>query len=190
MGVTDDFDKLKNEVHQMARSSKESDEEKMMWKSVESELQKIKVESLEENHPLFLRILDDSLTPFTNMTEESRNIFSKSSKNFLIPTNEKLKSICNEFIQSEKTKREEIPKFGDATLGMFLDGEEKLQELTNKMLVELGRVWGSPKWNSYANQKLDINEGSYVCEVLAPLFNIAMNDLPLNTNKYKIWGTW
>lgn len=165
-------------------------DEKKMWRSVESELQKIKVEDLEENHPLFSKILDDSLTPFTNMTEESRNIFSEPSKKFLIPTSEKLKSICNEFIQSEKTKREEIPKCGDATFGMFLDGEEKLQELTNKMLVELGRVWGSPKWNAYANQRLDINEGSYVCEVLAPLFNIAMNDLPLNTDIYKIWGTW
>jgi len=161
--------------------------EKNMWKSVESKLQEIKVENLEKNHPLFSGILDDSLTPFTDMTEEYRNIFSESSKKFLIPANEKLKSICNEFIQSEKTKSKEIPKFGDVTPGTFLDGEEKLRELTNKMLVELGRVWGSPKW---ANQESDINEGSYVCEVLAPLFNIAMNDFPLNTNICEIRSTW
>jgi hypothetical protein len=72
--------------------------EKNMWKSVESKLQEIKVENLEKNHPLLSGILDDSLTPFTDMTEEYCDIFSESSKKFLIPTNEKLKSIYNEFI--------------------------------------------------------------------------------------------
>ena len=56
--------------------------EKNMWKSVESKLQEIKVENLEKNHPLLSGILDDSLPPFTDMTEEYRNIFSESSKKF------------------------------------------------------------------------------------------------------------
>ena len=111
---------------------------KNMWKSVKSKLQEIKVKNLKKNHPLFSKILDDSLMSFTDMIEEYYNIFSKSSKKFLISTNEKLKSICNKFIQSEKMKSKEIPKFDDVISGMFY-------KLTNKMLVKLDWISKSSK---------------------------------------------
>ena len=83
----------------------------------------------------------------------------------------------------ESIKRKKAPKIPDIKIGAFLDDEERL---TNKMLVELKRVWKSNNWKSHEN----INEGTYVCEVLAPLFNILMDDLPVNTDIGEIWGTW
>ena len=37
------------------------------------------------------------------------------------------------------------------------------------------------------NPSIHVNEGSYVCEIISPLLNIAMRDLPVNTD---IWGAW
>ncbi|CAG8458398.1 10752_t:CDS:2, partial [Paraglomus occultum] len=35
---------------------------------------------------------------------------------------------------------------------------------------------------------VEVNEGSYVCEVIAPLINIVMNDLPGDPSTWAIWG--
>ena len=40
------------------------------------------------------------------------------------------------------------------------------------------KVWKSPKYEAYTKKGKSVNEGSYVCEVLAPLINIVMSDLP------------
>ena len=46
------------------------------------------------------------------------------------------------------------------------------------------KVWKSPKYEAYTKKGKPINEGSYVCEVLAPLINIVMSDLP---EKLIVW---
>ena len=60
--------------------------------------------------------------------------------------------------------------------------------MTNQMLEAFSRVWESPKWRLYATSKEPkISEGSYVCEVISPLVNIVMSNLPI---EYTIWGAW
>jgi len=60
--------------------------------------------------------------------------------------------------------------------------------LTKQILEVLHQVWFSPKYRSYVLNRTIINEGSYICEVLAPLFNIAFGDLPVNNETWRIWG--
>ncbi len=47
------------------------------------------------------------------------------------------------------------------------------------MLYKL-KVWKSFKYEAYSKKEKSVNEGSYVCEVLTPLINIVMSDLPEN----------
>lgn len=130
-----------------------SDDEKKMWESVEEELHMINVEKLGYDHPLCSGILDDSLEPFITISKTSLDIFREPSKKFRLPINIALKNTCEEFIQKEKEKSLNPPKlFGDAMLGEFLDKPEKLQELTNQMLIVLSQVWSSPKWTAYAEK--------------------------------------
>ena len=60
-----------------------------------------------------------------------------------------------------------------------------LCSLTNKYYRL--KVWKSPKYGAYIKKGKLINEGSYVCEVLAPLLNIVMSDLPGNPIAWDIW---
>ncbi|GET61026.1 hypothetical protein GLOIN_2v1705087 [Rhizophagus irregularis DAOM 181602=DAOM 197198] len=56
------------------------------------------------------------------------------------------------------------------------------------MLESMLKIWKSPKYDAYIKKGKSINEGSYVCEVLAPLLNIVMSDLPGNPIAWDIWG--
>ncbi|CAG8649182.1 12622_t:CDS:2, partial [Dentiscutata heterogama] len=47
-------------------------------------------------------------------------------------------------------------------------------------------VWISPKYKSYVLNQMAINEGSYVCEVLTPLFSIALGDLSVKDKTWRI----
>ena len=49
------------------------------------------------------------------------------------------------------------------------------------------KVWKSPKYEAYIKKGKPVNEGSYVCEVLAPLINIVMSELPENPAIWDIW---
>lgn len=49
------------------------------------------------------------------------------------------------------------------------------------------KVWKSPKYEAYTKKGKSVNEGSYVCEVLAPLINIVMSELPGNPAVWDIW---
>ena len=49
------------------------------------------------------------------------------------------------------------------------------------------KVWKSPKYEAHTKKEKPINEGSYVCEVLASLINIVMSDLPGNPAIWDIW---
>jgi hypothetical protein len=49
------------------------------------------------------------------------------------------------------------------------------------------KVWKSPKYEAYTKKGKSVNEGSYVCEVLASLINIVMSELPGNPAVWDIW---
>jgi len=60
--------------------------------------------------------------------------------------------------------------------------------MSRQILEALLKVWRSPKYEAYSKKGKSVNEGSYVCEVLAPLINIVMSDLPGNPVVWDIWG--
>ncbi|CAG8554218.1 1210_t:CDS:2 [Racocetra fulgida] len=163
--------------------------EKNMWEEIEDQLYKIDVEKLGYNHPLYSEILDESFKPFMNMTKQSIEIFRDSRKNFILPTSTMLKDICEKFVQEKQEKYNRPSRvYGDAIFGKFLDEPEKLRELTNQILTVLNQVWSSPKWKTCKESQLSlINEGSYVSEVLSPLINVIMSDLPVDSD---VWGIW
>lgn len=39
----------------------------------------------------------------------------------------------------------------------------------------------------YESWGTSINKGSYVCEIISPLFNIAMSELPVDSNVWEVW---
>ncbi|CAG8587433.1 13143_t:CDS:2 [Gigaspora margarita] len=59
----------------------------------------------------------------------------------------------------------------------------------NKRTERIPKSFGSAKYISkveaYIETEAVVNEGSYICEVISPLLNITMNDLPVDTD---IWG--
>ncbi|CAG8717905.1 429_t:CDS:2, partial [Acaulospora morrowiae] len=50
------------------------------------------------------------------------------------------------------------------------------------------KVWKSPKYEAYIKKAKLINEGSYICEVLTPLLNIVLNNLPGNPIAWDIYS--
>ncbi|GET51203.1 hypothetical protein GLOIN_2v1740240 [Rhizophagus irregularis DAOM 181602=DAOM 197198] len=77
---------------------------------------------------------------------------------------------------------------GNINYGEWLDKTEELHDLTKRMLESMLKIWKSPKYEAYIKKEKSINEGSYVCEVLAPLINIVMSDLPGKPTAWDIWG--
>ncbi|PKK59364.1 hypothetical protein RhiirC2_871284 [Rhizophagus irregularis] len=71
-----------------------------------------------------------------------------------------------------------LPSTFDPQFGEWIERPEEIEMLTKRFLKAL----------SYVLNRTIINEGSYVCEVLAPLFNIAFRDLPVNNETWTIWG--
>ncbi|CAJ0759471.1 24279_t:CDS:2, partial [Entrophospora sp. SA101] len=132
-GTNSSFERLKHDVHKLAVMT--SGDDKIMWGAIERELLKIKVEDLGYDHPLCSGILDDCLTPFTEMSEELHKIFKVSSEKFLLPVYEPLKCVCVNFLEKERKKilTKSLERFGDASFGEFLDWPEEIEELANQM---------------------------------------------------------
>ncbi|CAJ0878505.1 10152_t:CDS:2 [Entrophospora sp. SA101] len=57
-----------------------------------------------------------------------------------------------------------------------LDSLKKRKALSTQIFDTLHRIWVTPKYKLY--KETPINETSYMCEVLTPLFSIAMSRLP------------
>ncbi|GBC39957.2 hypothetical protein GLOIN_2v1594243 [Rhizophagus irregularis DAOM 181602=DAOM 197198] len=104
-------------------------------------------------------------------------------RKYKLEQNHDIMEACKEFIQNEESKINIDEVLGNINYGEWLDKPEELQDLTKRML----KVWKSPKYDAYIKKGKSINEGSYVCEVLAPLLNIVMSDLPGNPIAWDIW---
>nr|CAG8636597.1 13143_t:CDS:2 [Entrophospora candida] len=132
-----------------------------MWSEIDVKLQDIQIKELGYNHPTCSNILDDTTLPISDIPEESRQIFNEPSKNFLIPVDETLISRCKQFVCKERECVKTVKKLSNARFGKFLDELELLQNMTDRMLAV------------------------YVCELLSPLLNIVMDDLPIGADT---WG--
>ncbi|CAG8590946.1 8103_t:CDS:2 [Racocetra fulgida] len=83
--------------------------------------------------------------------------------------------MCEKFVMDEEGKiSSKYDISGNVEFGRWVDQPEKLEQITRELLEAI-----SPKYKLFIKDgEPQVNEGSYVCEVIAPLINIAMNDLP------------
>ncbi|UZO18744.1 uncharacterized protein OCT59_010056 [Rhizophagus irregularis] len=162
--------------------------EKTMWERIETELEEINVKNLGFDHPICSGVLDIKSEPFTNMPGSVSDIFKEPFRKYKLEQNHDIMEACNEFIQNEESKINIDEVLGNINYREWLDKPEELQDLTKRMLESMLKVWKSPKYDAYIKKGKSINEGSYVCEVLAPLLNIVMSDLPGNPIAWDIWG--
>ncbi|RIA91119.1 hypothetical protein C1645_822515 [Glomus cerebriforme] len=138
--------------------------EKTMWERIETELEEVDVESLRFDHPICSEVLDIRSEPFTEMPVSFCDIFKEPFQKYKLEHSSIILDSCKEFIHNEESK-------------INLDED-----------CMTYKVWKSPKYEAHIKKGKSINEGSYVCEVLAPLINIVMNDLPENPVMWDIWG--
>ncbi|CAG8822817.1 43764_t:CDS:1, partial [Gigaspora margarita] len=103
-------------------------DENSMWKNIKNELEKIQIEKLGYDHSLCSGILDDSLKPFTALSEEDKNVFKASSKKFLIQHDETLKNICKKFVLG-KTEKNYNEEYGDALYDEFFGSTQKVKRV-------------------------------------------------------------
>ncbi|GBB88671.1 hypothetical protein RclHR1_15220012 [Rhizophagus clarus] len=138
--------------------TKSANYEKTMWEKIETELEEINVENLGFNHPI--------------CSEQNHDIIEA----------------CKVFIQNEESKINIDEVLGNSiNYGEWLDKPKELQDLTKRILESMLKVWKLPKYEAYIKKRKSINKGSYICEVLAPLLNIVMSDLP-DLIAWDIWG--
>ncbi|RIA81083.1 hypothetical protein C1645_865551 [Glomus cerebriforme] len=159
-----------------------------MWERIEVELNNINVENLGFDHPICSGVLNVKSEPFINISGSFCDIFKEPFQKYKLEQNHDILDTCEEFIQNEESKINEDEGLRDVEFGKWLDSSEKLQEKTRQILESLLKVWKSPKYEAYTKKGKLINEGSYICEVLAPLINIVMSDLPRNPAVWDIWG--
>ncbi|GBB96152.1 hypothetical protein RclHR1_26950006 [Rhizophagus clarus] len=177
---------LKRDVGQCVNGSVSY--EKTMWERIEMELNNINVENLGFDHPICSGVLDAKSEPFINIPGSFCDIFKEPFQKYKLEQNHDILDTCEEFIQNEESKINEDEDLRDVEFGKWLDSSERLQEKTRRILESLLKVWKSPKYEAHTKKGKPINEGSYVCEVLAPLINIVMSDLPGNPAVWDIWG--
>ncbi|CAJ0753118.1 24447_t:CDS:2, partial [Entrophospora sp. SA101] len=177
-----------NVAHAFAKANSEA--EKLLWERLANDLKKIDLTQLPYNHPLCSGIFDIESSPISDLPDSLRNVFEENTKKkFCIDNNEALLQTCEEYIQEVSISLEEPPlETCDPPFGQWIERPEKLKIITKQLLEALHQVWTSSKYKSYILNQTVINEGSYVCEVLAPLFNIALRDLPTKNETWKIWG--
>ncbi|CAG8644088.1 12923_t:CDS:2, partial [Gigaspora rosea] len=138
--------------------------EKTMWERIEAELEEVDVESLGFDHSICSGVLDAKSKPFTEMPLSLCDVFREPFQKYKLDRNDFIVETCIESIRNEESKINLDEDLHDVEFGRWLDEPEKLHEMTKRILESLKPV----------------NEGSYVCEVLAPLLNIVMSDLPGN----------
>ncbi|CAG8709033.1 16400_t:CDS:2 [Rhizophagus irregularis] len=175
-----------------AISKAKSGTEKLLWKRLGNDLEEIDVAQLPYNHPLCSGILDAESKPISDMPESLRNIFEQDTKKkYTLPSNDVVSRTCDDFFQEVNIRTKvSLPSTFDPPFGEWIEPSEEIEMLIKRFLEAFIRrqVWFSPKYRSYVLNQTIINEGSYVCEVLAPLFNIAFRDLPVNNKSWTIWG--
>ncbi|CAG8457634.1 10115_t:CDS:2 [Acaulospora morrowiae] len=161
--------------------------EKTMWERIEMELEQVNVKSLGFDHPICSGVLDIKSEPFTKMPESFCDVFKKPFQKYRLDQNDIMTNICKEFIRIEKLKINADDDLSNVEYGRWLDNSEKLQITSKQILEALLKVRKSPKYDTYSKKGKPVNEESYVCKVLVPLINIAMNDLPGNPVVWDIY---
>ncbi|GET63293.1 hypothetical protein GLOIN_2v1740240 [Rhizophagus irregularis DAOM 181602=DAOM 197198] len=139
---------------------------------------------------LFVRVEEAKRvgTAFEDLCSLSEMEALEPFRRYKLEQNHDVMEACKEFIRNEESKINMDDDLGNINYGEWLDKTEELHDLTKRMLESMLKIWKSPKYEAYIKKEKSINEGSYVCEVLAPLINIVMSDLPGKPTAWDIWG--
>ncbi|CAI2184108.1 2231_t:CDS:2, partial [Funneliformis geosporum] len=114
--------------------SKSSGYEKTMWERIGTELEKVNVESLGFDHPIYSRVLDIKSEPFTEMPGSLCDVFKEPFEKYKLNYNGTIMDTCKEFIHNKESKINLDEDLHDVELGKWLDSPEKLQEMTGRIL--------------------------------------------------------
>ena len=111
--------------------------EKTMWERIETELEEVDVESLGFDHPICSGVLDIRSEPFTEMPVSFCDIFKEPFQEYKLEHSSIILDSCKEFIHNEESKINLDEDLYDVEFGRWLDGSEKLQEMTKQILESL-----------------------------------------------------
>ena len=111
--------------------------EKTMWKRIETELEEVDVESLGFDHFICSRVLDVKSKPFIDMPVSFCDIFKESFQEYKLEHSNIILDSCKEFIHNEESKINLDEDLHDVEFEKWLDGFEKLQEITRRILESM-----------------------------------------------------
>ena len=126
---------LKRDIRQAINNT--SGYEKTMWKRIETELEEVDVESLRFDYPICSRVLDIRSEPFTKISVSFCNIFKEPFQEYKLEHSNIILDSCKEFIHNEESKINLDEDLHDVEFGKWLDGSEKLQEITRRILESM-----------------------------------------------------
>ena len=126
---------LKRDVEQNINNS--SGYEKTMWERIETELEEVDIKSLGFNHPICSEVLDVKSEPFIDMPMSFCDIFKEPFQEYKLEHSNIILDSCKEFIHNEKSKINLDEDLHDVEFEKWLDGSEKLQEITRQILESM-----------------------------------------------------
>src|SRR6266496_3493147 len=107
---------------------------KTMWERIETELEEVDVESLRFDHPICSGVLNIRSEPFSEIPVSFCNIFKEPFQEYKLNRNDFIMDTCIETIRNEESKINLDEDLHDVEFGKWLDGSEKLQEMTRRIL--------------------------------------------------------
>ena len=117
--------------------TKSSSYEKTMWERIMTELEEVNVESLGFDHPICSGVLDIISEPFIKMPVSFCDIFKEPFQVYKLDRNKIIENTCKEFIHNEESKINLDEALHNVEFGRWLDGSDKLQEMTRRILESL-----------------------------------------------------
>jgi len=126
---------LKRDVGRVINNT--SGYEKTMWERIETELEEVDVERLGFDHPICSGVLDIRSEPFSEIPVSFCDIFKEPFQEYKLNRNDFIMDTCIETIRNEESKINLDEDLHDVEFGRWLDGSEKLQEMTRRILESL-----------------------------------------------------
>jgi len=89
---------------------------------------------------------------------------------------------CDRFVLNFLTQKVPTLMYGMFHTGEWKEGEDKLAEVTIKILKTLENIWSNPAF--HPEFVMSLNEGSYVTNIIVPLINAALYNNPFGESAF------
>src|SRR6266542_3423299 len=100
--------------------------EKTMWKRIRTELEKVDVENLRFDHPIYSGVLDIKSELFIKMPGSFCDIFKKPFEKYKLDHNNMIMDTCREIIHNEESKINLDEDLSNVEFEKWLDSSERL----------------------------------------------------------------